>query len=403
MTGLMFADTRPGQRVVGNKLPKNQYELPEGWLDTVSVPAWGGETGKGGTSVLLLLQPDRSLDLKPSRCPTRTYIRDFKRTEELVEVLQRHTSEELQELMGLGKKLAKSHLERFQSFEKFPAKQACLIFGGEALQAADFSEGDQHFADAHLRLVSGLYGLLRPFDDVKPVRDLPMASKLSTKRGKTVCEFWGDSITKQLVRDAAELGKKDGGTVLLVVCLAGDYWAAVHASALPSSISVVQVAFEGATEENARRARGLFARYIVRKRVSDLEGLQDFSHDDWAFDRGFSRDSKLIFNWDGDSSGAVAPKVPKKVAACDPGYHSSGSSCGNDRAASEVRKHSSSSQSSRARRDSCSRQRSKRRTNTARRTRPSSSLSGGRTAKRRRTKRSCSSRSESIGGRRRRR
>jgi len=325
MTGLTFGDTRLGQRVIGNKVTGG-YEMPEGWVDSAPAPTWSGKTTQDKTCVLLLMQPDKALDLKPSQCPTRTYIRDFKKTEELVEVLQKLSVEDLQALMGVGKKIAKSHLERFQNFQRFPAKQACLMLGGEALAAADFSGGEQRFADAHLRIASGLYGLLRPFDDVKPVRDVPMGGRLSTKRGSTVVAFWADSLTKQLAKDAQELARRDGEKVLLVACLTDEYWAAVQASVLPSCVELVRLSFLGATEEQVRRARGLFARHVVQKRACDLEGLQDFSHDDWDFDRLTSREAKLVFRWDGDASGACAPKLGKKGTACDPGYHSSGTS-----------------------------------------------------------------------------
>lgn len=331
MTGLTFADTGFSQRVIGSMV-KTQYTMPDGWKDTNTAnPTWTGKTSKDSTTLVLLMQPDKSLDLKPSQCGRHTYLRDFKRTEELVDVLQKQSPEDLQELMGLGKKMAKAHRERFASFECFPAKQACLIFGGEAMQAVDWSDSDQKFAEAHLRIISGLYGLLRPFDDVKPVRDVPMGAQLQTKRGKTVREFWGDLITKQLAKDIGELAKRGAQKTLLVANLSDEYWAAVHSSGLPSGVEVVRVAFQGGSEDSVRRAYGLLARHVVRKRVTDTEGLRDFS-DDWAFDRSVSRDSKLIFAWDGDDAGAdkTAPKVKVKKAAADPGYHSSGSSGGEE-------------------------------------------------------------------------
>lgn len=360
MTGLSFANTRLGQRVLGNQVTSG-YDMPAGWVDSVAQPTYSGKTEKNKVAVLLLMQPEKSLDLKPSQCPTHTYIRDFKKTEELVEVLQKQSVEDLQGLMGIGKKIAKSHLERFQNFQRYPAKQACLMFGGEALSAADFSEKEQRFADAHIRILSGLYGLLRPYDDVKPVRDLPIGAKLGTKRAGTVAAFWADSISKQLAKDAAELGKS-GDRVLLVVCLSDEYWRVVQSNALPDCVDVVRLSFEGSTEEEVRRARGLLARHVVRKRVDDLEGLQDFSHDDWAFERGLSRESRLVFTWDGDASGACAPKEEKKkVSGCDPGYHSSGASdapedAGGGAGASRSRSRSSPpGRRSRSRSRSCSR------------------------------------------------
>lgn len=206
------------------------------------------------------------------------------------------------------------------------------------MQAVDWSDSDHKFAEAHLRIISGLYGLLRPFDDVKPVRDVPMGARLQTKRGKTVCGFWAESVTKQLSKDIAELAKRGAQKTLLVVNLSDEYWAAVHNSGLPSSVEVVRVIFQGGSEDSVRQARGFLASYVVRKRVTDLEGLRDFSHDDWALERS-SRDSRLVFIWDGSEAGAdkTAPKVKVKKAAADPGYHSSGSSGGEEPAQQDAK------------------------------------------------------------------
>jgi len=402
MTGLTFADTRLGQRVIGSKI-MGGYDMPEGWTDSIA-PTWTGKVDKQRTSLMLLMQPDKSLDLKPSQCSTHTYIRDFKKTEELVEVLSKKTAEELQELMSLGKKIAKSHLERFQTFQRFPAKQACLIFGGEGMAAADFSEKDTQFADGHIRMISGLYGLLRPYDDVKPVRDLPPAAKLVTKKGSTVYDFWMESVTKQLVKDLAELNKRTGEKVLLVLCLSEEYWRVVQASAIPGYVDVVKVSFEGATEENVRRARGLFARYAVRKRVDCFEDLEAFSHDDWTFDRAASRESKLVFRWDGEASGAAVPKVNKKASGCDPGYHSSGSSAGGaeEAPARSGRRSRSRSRSSARGGRSDSRERGRGRKSGGSKKQPQCSRSP-RLARRAGRRRGSSSRSRSAGERRRRR
>jgi len=227
------------------------------------------------------------------------------------------------------------------------------------MQAVEWSDSDQKFAEAHLRIVTGLYGLLRPFDDVKPVRDVPIGAKLQTKRGKTVCQFWIDLITKQLAKDIVELAKRGAQKTLLVVNLSDEYWAAVHNSGLPSGVEVVRVLFQGGSEDSVRRARGLLASHVVRKCVTDMEGLRDFSHDDWAFDRSVSRDTKVVFTWDGSEAGAdkTASKVKvKKAAAADPGYHSSGSS-GGEEPAQQASKSSGGCRDSRSLSRSCSQRR----------------------------------------------
>jgi len=278
---LEFANTKNTQRVIGSKVGK-VYETPEGWLDDRSGVSLDDIAPPG--AVLLALQPDTSLDLSPSACVTRTYIQAFKRTEELMETLVTKTADEIQDLFQLGKKMAASHLDRFKSFEKLPPKQACLLFGGKSLRADDWSRRDQEFAEKHFRMVTGLYGMLRPYDDVKPVRDMPMGARLRTKRGSSLLEYWGDTITRQLVKDLDQIAKKKKGRLLLVGALSDDYWKAIQIPNLPKNVEPVHVLFEGANDEETRRGRSLFARYIVRKSVEDADGLRGFDHDDWALD-----------------------------------------------------------------------------------------------------------------------
>jgi len=273
-------------------------------------PTWkrGGRTITSAS--MCLLQPDVGLDLKPTQCSVHTYVQLFKRTEELVEVLQTVSPENLQEMIGFGRKMAKSHSERFRGFEKLPPKQACLLFGGESLRAVDFGEAEQRYAQSHLRFVSGLYGLLRPFDDVKPVRDLPMGAKLKTKRGSSLLEFWGDSISKQLSKDAAALG---GDKVLVVTCLTEEYRQVLRED--NADLLFVHCIFSGASDDAARRGRGELARYVCQKRVRTVEDVRGFGNEDWILNTRKSVDARLVFSWQGAASqeeGETERKKKKK-------------------------------------------------------------------------------------------
>merc|ERR1719476_1171817 len=102
--------------------------------------------------------------------------------------------------MGLSADLARLNVERYRTFASQPKKQACLAFDGPAfrgLSAGDFSEAEQKFAQSHIRILCGLYGVLRPYDDIRPYR-LEMGTKLQTSGSSTLYEFWGDSITNEL-------------------------------------------------------------------------------------------------------------------------------------------------------------------------------------------------------------
>jgi len=308
MTGLAFGETRFGQRVIGNKI-NSGYQMPEGWGDSVPTdPTWkmGGSEERCDWA-LLVLEPDKSLNLKKSQCSKHTYIQMFKKTEELVETLQGQSPEKLQDLMGLSEKSAKGHAERFQNFHKLPPKQACLIFGGDCLRADNFSDSDEKYVETHLRFVSGLYGVLRPYDDVKPVRDVPFGAKLATKKGETVADFWGDAITKQLAKD----GNPGGGKRPLIIFITSDeYLRAVQYEIFPKEVKVLRVCFEGSKEEDARKARSRIGRWILRRRITNREDLHDWEDEDWTIDKFRSSSARLVFSWVGD--GRDEPKKDKK-------------------------------------------------------------------------------------------
>merc|ERR1712187_773354 len=136
------------------------------------------------------------------------------------------------------RKLAESHVERFKAFHRLQTKQACLLFGGKDLKAIDYDEDDRKFAEKHLRLISGLYGVLRPYDDVRPVRDVPMGTRLTTKKGKILADFWGDSIAKQIAKDAQAINSSSATKTLLVCALSEEYWRVVQAEIMPEDVQV---------------------------------------------------------------------------------------------------------------------------------------------------------------------
>lgn len=285
--------------------------MPAGWSSQTFASTDDGSTlGPEQGPVLLAMQPGEKLDLSPSTNPTRTYLTMFKRVEELVEVLKTQTSEDLQDIMDLGKKMAKSHLQRFQKFSQLPPKQACLLFGGDGLSAADFGESDQKWFEAHFRFLSGLYGVVRPYDDVRPVRDVPMNGSLKTKRGNCLIDFWGESISRQLAKDAAAITSGKVKT-MLIGAMSDEYWRAVRPELLPG-VRLVQCVFEGANGEHSAHARGKLCRYLMKKRICSIEVLRDFDVDDWTFQPIFSNDRRMVWKWSGEVSGAAPEKKKSK-------------------------------------------------------------------------------------------
>jgi cytoplasmic iron level regulating protein YaaA (DUF328/UPF0246 family) len=216
----------------------------------------------------------------------------FKKTESLLEVLREKSAADLEDLMGLSKKIAESHVERFKAFERLPPKQALLLLGGKALGAQDFDDSDQKYVQSHMRIVSGLYGVLRPYDDVRGVRDVPMGAKLETSKSEDLYDFWGESISKQIAKDfaAATNGSQTG---VILGCMNEDYWKAIDRDLLPKGLKVWRVKFAGAEKKEIRDAYGLLARYMVRSRVSDITALKQFDRDGWTYES--SSDSEFVF------------------------------------------------------------------------------------------------------------
>lgn len=311
MTGLQFADTRYGQRVVGNSVGKGPA-LPEGWTDNAPTdPTWkmGGSEAKTDWA-MILMEPDTSLNLKSCGCAIHTYVQMFKKTEELVDTLKAQSVENLQTLIGLSVKSAKGHAERLQRFHTLPPVQASVLFGGERFRVEAMTETDHKWLGNHLRFISGLYGALRPFDDVKPVRDVPFEARLETKKGNSLVEFWGDSISKQVLRDIASAS---GGSKVLVVSLVSEeYGKALRADLfLKENMKFTQVVFEGGSDSCRRSARQEMGRWALRRRLSSIDEFHEWRPDDWKVDKFKSTETSLFFSWIGD---VVSPKTNGKTS-----------------------------------------------------------------------------------------
>jgi cytoplasmic iron level regulating protein YaaA (DUF328/UPF0246 family) len=150
------------------------------------------------------------------------------------------------------------------------------------------------YAQDHLCILSGLYGILRPLDAIQPYR-LEMGSKVKTRRGATLYDYWGDRIAKHLNDRAAEQG-----TDTLVNCASQEYFGAADRKAL--KLRVVTPQFMEVKDDRprivsffAKRARGAMARFIVENRVTDVQGLQDFHSGGYAYDADLSEPDKPVF------------------------------------------------------------------------------------------------------------
>jgi cytoplasmic iron level regulating protein YaaA (DUF328/UPF0246 family) len=196
---------------------------------------------------------------------------------------------ELQKLMDISPDLARLNRDRFRSFLAEPSESdvrpAALAFDGDTyqgLEAGSLDPDEMAWAQDHLRILSGLYGILRPLDAIQPYR-LEMGSRLRTRRGKSLYDYWGDSLAKALNRAAEAVGAS-----ILVNCASQEYFGAVATKALVPQ--VVTPSFledkDGQTRTVsffAKRARGAMARFVVQNRVTDATALQDFDNGGYRY------------------------------------------------------------------------------------------------------------------------
>ncbi len=245
--------------------------------------------------MLILLSPAKNMNFDPAPPGLGFSKPDFlKEAREIAEAARALTPAKLGKLMDISAKLAVLNHERFQAFrgdmKSNGQKQAALAFNGEVylgLSAKTMTAEDFAFAQDHLRILSGLYGLLRPLDAIEPYR-LEMGSALKNPRGKTLYVFWGDSLSKAINKIVA--GHDDGALVNLA---SNEYFSAVDAGALKGA--VVTPTFR--EEKNgklrslqffAKRARGLMARWAIDNRVTRAADLKEFAADGYEFQPNLS-------------------------------------------------------------------------------------------------------------------
>lgn len=254
--------------------------------------------------MIVLLSPAKSLDFSPSRLDTATQPAALDQSEALVARMRRFDANGLRDLMGISEKLAALNVERFRSFATpftpSNAKQALLAFKGDTyrdLPLDAYDDADFEYAQRHVRILSGLYGLLRPLDLIQPYR-LEMGTRLTTERGRDLYAFWGDRITEAVNRALAEQG--DVRDDVVVNCASDVYFKAVDPGRLEGR--VVKPIFKDYKKGTykvisfyAKRARGLMADFVVRGRVATVQGLKDFEGAGYRFDPKGSTESELVF------------------------------------------------------------------------------------------------------------
>lgn len=252
--------------------------------------------------MLMLLSPAKAMnfDAVPD-APKATTPALKKDMGEIAEVAKKLTRADIKKLMGISDNLADLNYERFQALKvggrAAGAKQAALTFAGDVyrgLDASTLKAEDLEYAQDHLRILSGLYGLLRPLDAVQPYR-LEMGSRLKNPRGSNLHEFWGPVIAKEL--DKAVKAHDDP----TIVCLASNEYAkAVGKKALKSPF--IMMNFKEIKDGKARammifvkQARGMMARWAIQKRIDRAEDLKKFNAGGYKFSKELSSEEEWVF------------------------------------------------------------------------------------------------------------
>ena len=217
--------------------------------------------------------------------------------DELVNVVRNLSLKELENLMGISTSLAELNKKRFNEFGNQQKKAAAFAFAGDTykgLSVQKLEKDDLDFAQKHLRILSGLYGLLRPLDEIEPYR-LEMGSKLKGKHGSSLYEYWGNKISENLNQHAKTIGSK-----ILVNCASNEYFNAINNdNLLLKVITPIFMERKNGKEKiisfYAKNARGAMARFIIQNRLQSEEDLKKFDLDGYNYNAEKSNEGKLVF------------------------------------------------------------------------------------------------------------
>ncbi len=256
--------------------------------------------------MLTVLSPAKTLDFEtPATTKIATQPRMLESSEVLVDRLRTMSADQLSSLMGISEKLGELNRARFKSwsppFTRTNAKQAVLAFKGDVyrgLEAESFTAEDFRFAQKHIRILSGLYGVLRPLDLIQPYR-LEMGTRLKNEHGGNLYHYWGEDITKELNKQLASLKSST-----LVNLASAEYFKSVDTTVLKAD--VVTPTFLDFKNGNykiisfyAKRARGMMASWIVRNRIKDTGKLRKFNAAGYRYSADHSDPDSPAFVRDG--------------------------------------------------------------------------------------------------------
>ncbi len=246
--------------------------------------------------MLIVLSPAKSLDFDTKfNCPNSTKPRFQNETSLLIENLKHLTSDDLQKLMAISEKLGDLNYQRFQDFKNNIERQAILAFDGDVYDGIDkekYREKDFNFAQEHVVILSGLYGLLRPLDLIKPHR-LEMGTDFKNIKFfiKNLYDFWGEKIISEINKNPAKI---------IVNLASQEYFFAINSNKINKKI--IEIIFQEKKDGtmktigiNSKKARGLMTNFAIKNNIIDPQNLQKFHEENYRFNPSLSDDKKWFF------------------------------------------------------------------------------------------------------------
>lgn len=251
--------------------------------------------------MLILISPAKTLDYSTPKIQEHTQPDFTSDIKALVQVMKKKSASDIAQLMHISANLAELNEVRYKTFQSEfnfeNSKQALLAFKGDVYTKIDvdnYTQEDFAFAQEHLRILSGLYGLLKPLDLIQPYR-LEMGTRFANRRGQNLYRFWGDTITDQLNRELGSRREK-----VLVNLASTEYWQSVNPRKLDAD--VITPVFKDCKNGQykiisffAKKARGMMSAYIIQQQVNNSEALKHFNTAGYAFNESMSSATEWVF------------------------------------------------------------------------------------------------------------
>ncbi len=251
--------------------------------------------------MIIVLSPAKSLDMTPIKETQHTIPNLKTDANRLVKTLKQYDVDQLRSLMSISESLAVENAKRYKTFKprgyETHGKRAIDTFAGDVyrgLDVSDYGKQDYDFAQKHLRILSGLYGVLKPLDLMQPYR-LEMGTKLKTDKGKNLYEYWGNKVTNE-INKALETSRES----TLINLASEEYFKSIKKNKLKGEVLTINFKeYKGDklrfVSFTAKVARGMMARYIIKKRIKNLEDIKAFDEEGYSYSADQSSERGWLF------------------------------------------------------------------------------------------------------------